>query len=369
MKDEIARMLEWSAGKEAGPLSVEIWPTHRCNLHCSMCGTWASRRKTRDGDGYDPSSDESSELSEERLLEVVNDAIGMGAKRFLLTGGGEPFVRKAATMGIMSLIKARGAFGNINTNGTLLSEEDVKGIVGMGWDMVMISLDCSDARVHDAIRGVTGTFSRVERTLEFFKKAKEEMRSCLPKIVFNSVITNSNYGRIAGLVELAAKYGVENITFMPLIGYDESVRKLELDDTQKAELSRIIPGAVEAARRLGVNTNLRSLEPLYGKRDERATNADATRARPSGFAGFYCYEPFLHLLIKPNGEVSCCCMVDSVKDDIREKSLEDVWSGAMFRELRAAFLGRTPLPDCRNCVFSQSERNFEIMTELESRMR
>jgi MoaA/NifB/PqqE/SkfB family radical SAM enzyme len=368
MEEEVVRMLDWSAGKEAGPLSVEIWPTHRCNLHCAMCGTWASRRRAPSGDSYDPSSDEASELPEEKLIELVGDAVRMGAKRFLLTGGGEPFVRKSTTMKVMIAIKDGGAFGNINTNGTLLSEEDVRRIVEMGWDMVMISLDGSDAHVHDSLRGVQGTFSRVERTLGSFKRAKAEMRSELPKMVFNSVITNFNYSKIVGIVELAAKYGVEDITFMPLIGYDDGIRKLELDDAQKAELSRIIPGVIDAARKLDVNTNLRSLESFYGKHDAHTAKVDAIGARPSGVAALDCYEPFLHLLIKPNGEVSCCCMVDSVKDDVRDKSLKDVWSGAMFKELRAASLDRAPLTDCKNCVFSQSKRNSEIRSELESRM-
>ncbi len=368
MKEKIERLLKWSNGHEVGPLSVEIWPTNRCNLRCIMCGTWASRRNLeKSGIKYNVQDEIKSELSDKKLFEVLLESIELGAKEFLITGGGEPFVRRNITLQMMKEIKKHSLFGNLNTNGTLMESKDVSQIIEMSWDMIMFSLDGHNPKIHDYIRNVSGTFDKVVNILNEFKRLKKESNSETPKIVFNTVLTNKNYKDISQMIEFARDVECENITFIPLIAYDESVKILELNKTQKSEFYDLIPSFIDKSKEVGISTNLEDIRNQFIKDTVKMDDIILTEIEslPAGnFSSLPCFEPFLHVLIKPNGEVSCCCMVDSLKESLKEKSLKEIWYGKIFQEFRDSFLKKKLPKDCKTCVFSQFIRNREIRKRL-----
>lgn len=89
MEERIERLRKWSENK-VGPFIVEIWPTNRCNLKCIMCGTWANRRRLEEKEiKYNPKEEMKSEVSEKRLIKLVEEANDLDAREFLITGGGE----------------------------------------------------------------------------------------------------------------------------------------------------------------------------------------------------------------------------------------------------------------------------------------
>jgi len=368
MEDKIKKLLEWSTGKKVGPLSIEIWPTNRCNLKCAMCGTWASRRRLeKAGVHYNPQNEINSELSDERVIEIIKESIELGAKNFLITGGGEPFVRRDATLKMILEIKKHSLFGNLNTNGTLISDEDALQIVKMEWDIIMFSVDGHNAEVHNYIKNVSGSFEKVVETLKKFKELKKEFGFDKPKIVFNTVVTNKNYNNLFEIIEFASTVGCEDITFIPLIVYDEYIKSLGLDETQNSEFYNLIPSSVDKSKELGINTNL---EDIRNQFIEDTTKMDDVilseiKSLPGReFASLPCFQPFLHLLIKPDGEVTCCCMVDSLKDNLKNKSLKEIWYGKKFEYFRNKFLEKELPEDCKTCVFSQFVRNKELRTKL-----
>ncbi len=352
MKEELSRVLDWCKGKKAGPLSIEIWPTNRCNLQCIMCGTRANQRiLEKKGIDFNLGEEKMGEISEEKLLSIVKEGNELGVKNWLLSGGGEPCIRKETTLKLMSEIKKRNMNGNINTNGTLLSKDNVIKIIKMNWDMVMFSLDSADAKVHDFIRGVNGAFKKSVENLQNFKELKKKLKSDKPQIVFNTVLHNKNYRNLDKIIKLASSVGCNDITFQPLIKFDKFEVNIALGDGQKEEFQRSIYKIKKLAETYNVNTNINSLARSEIKKDE--TN-------PLSF----CFEPFLHLVIKSRGEVTPCCMIESFKENIKEKTLGEIWLGKYFTELRKRFLEGNLLEDCKKCVFSQAVRNKELQEQL-----
>ncbi|MFH8119401.1 MAG: radical SAM protein [Candidatus Aenigmatarchaeota archaeon] len=366
MDDKIERLKLWHK-KKAGPFLIEIWPTNRCNLKCVMCGTWAKRKMMeKRGVEYNPIDEIKNEVSEERLIELVKESKEMGAREFLITGGGEPFVRKATTLKLMNEIKNLNFFGNLNTNGTLLKKEDIREIVGIDWDMIMFSVDAPYAKLHDEIRGVKNCFKKVKENLLRIKKEKKKSRKDKPKVVFNTVLSNKIYDKIDKLIKLASEVGCEDITFIPLIPFDEEVKKLELSENQRSILNKKINEILRISEKLGVKTNLTQLNFFISSDKMDYMISKDIENSPRDIANSPCFEPFLHFLIKANGEATFCCMIENSPENIKEKSLREIWFGKYFDQQRRNFINKVVREECKFCVFTQFVKNREIRRKLSS---
>ncbi|MAG50774.1 hypothetical protein CL621_04020 [archaeon] len=351
MEEKISRVINWINGNKTGPLSIEIWPTNRCNLKCAMCGTRISQRNLLK-QGIDAQFEEKKEIPEEKLFSIVEEGSKLGVKNWLLTGGGEPLIRKETTLKLMNEIKKRNMFGNINTNGTLLSQDDINKIIEMKWDLVMFSLDSANEEAHDFIRGIDGTFKKSFQSLQNFKKLKRELGINKPKIVFNTILHNKNYNKLDRMIEFASDVECEDITFIPLIEFDKFEKNIVLNDEQKEEFQGYIRDIEKLAKQNNINTNIDNLS-----NKENKNSKDFLK---------FCFEPFLHMVIKSNGEVTPCCMIDSTKENIKDKSITEIWYGKYFSELRKRFLEGNLLENCKNCVLSQAIRNEELQKNLEN---
>ncbi len=178
MEEEISRLLQWKRIGKGYPISVEMHPTNMCNLNCIMCGTRLAYRKKKElNPKYDLNKDIRFEVSKERWLNLVREAYQLGVKKWLITGGGEPMLRKDTVLSLVREIKHLGMYGNINTNGVLFDEDDVLTFVKNNWDMMMFSFDSTTEEVHDTIRGIKGTYSKVLNTLKLFNKIKKRLKT------------------------------------------------------------------------------------------------------------------------------------------------------------------------------------------------
>jgi MoaA/NifB/PqqE/SkfB family radical SAM enzyme len=364
MLEKAERIREWLKKKKVGPFLVEIWPTNRCNLRCIMCGTWINREKLEaKGIKYNPQFEMKNEISDERLLKLVEEAVELGTKEFLLTGGGEPFMRKNLTLTLMQKIKDYEKFGNLNTNGTLLNKKDLKKIVEMEWDMIMFSVDAPDAKTHDYIRGKKKVLEKVKENLLELKRIKKRLKTEKPKIVFNTVLTNLIYNKIDKFIKFAGRVGCSDITFIPLIIYDEKIRKIELNLQQKNWLKEKINELIKLSKKFEIHTNLSQLEFFETDRMNEVI-LNEIKNSPKDLIHAPCYEPFLHFLVKANGEATFCCMIENSPENIKEKSLKEIWFGDYFSKQRRNFINKNIRNECKFCVFSQFIRNKKIREML-----
>ncbi len=130
------------AGAPAGP--VVIWNLiRRCNLTCKHC--------------YSISADIDfpGELSTEEVYAVMDDLKAYGVPVLILSGG-EPLLRPDI-FEISRRAKAMGFYVGLSTNGTLIGEDNIDAIAGVGYDYVGVSLDGIGA-THDAFRRKEGAF-------------------------------------------------------------------------------------------------------------------------------------------------------------------------------------------------------------------
>ncbi|MFC1890406.1 radical SAM/SPASM domain-containing protein [Thermodesulfobacteriota bacterium] len=337
-----------------------------CNQNCLFC----HRRALEDPEA-------AVELGADRILELVEESAELGAREWHIIGGGEPLFRSDVTFELMRRIKRHGMYGYLNTNFSLLDTGMIDTLVDLRWDYIKISLHGADAAVHDRLTAVPGTFERVMRALDAVKHRKDLVGGDRPRLEFGPVVTRANFRQFPEMVRLAHRYGVAEFKPQSMTIYTSHCEDLRLDETESRAFQRLIPEISDLCLRFGISTNISDfLDPdLIHKTDrmdevilkkESAGGAEERKEEPGNpFFRLGCYEPWFHLTIWANGAAGPCGFTEwSLCDDIRQKSLKEVWLGDTFNGIRETIL-RGGLPGfCANCVSTVVVHNREIQREL-----
>jgi MoaA/NifB/PqqE/SkfB family radical SAM enzyme len=123
--------------------------TYACNLRCGFCYTDSPRHTLQ----------RTSELSDEEWREVVRQSLELGIVEAVVTGG-EPFLRKELTLGVVETLAEAGVGVTLNTNGWFVDEEVAGRLGALRGVTAHVSLDGARAELHDGSRGVPGSWRR-----------------------------------------------------------------------------------------------------------------------------------------------------------------------------------------------------------------
>jgi len=359
----IKRIVEWSKETPKGPTSMHIDPTNRCNLGCRFC--W---QRSHERFGW---LDRKSELTEEKLLKIVRDAANLGVKDWLISGGGEPFVRLSTTTKLMSEIKKHCMYGDIITNGVLLDKFHIRKIVEAEWDVIRFSVNAPDEKTHDFMVDFKGTYQKVIKNIKTVEKIKKELKRDKPAIGFNTVITGRNYFLFPSLVDLLAELGGKILNVQTIILYDIIEKIWSLNKEQKKDSIKYFKEAVKKCRKYGIRTNLDE----YTKEDviEKTTEMDTIVQlgerevkkvkSKNKLVKAFCYEPFYLVTIRANGTVGSCRLFGDQGDTLHAKTLKEVWFGEYFNRARNTLL-KGPQSFCSKCGSNEFLEQTRIRNEL-----
>lgn len=134
---------------------VQIELSRFCNLNCSYC--YSSSGFTQ-----------KDKLPIDKVKEFIDDAYNLGCLRIDFTGG-EPLTYRGWEEVIAYAVN-KGISSTLHTNGTLLSEKNVKKLKQIGILHVQISLDSHIPEVHDKARSQPGAFNKAILGIELCKK-------------------------------------------------------------------------------------------------------------------------------------------------------------------------------------------------------
>lgn len=158
--------------------------TVKCNLYCSYCfyGDYNNIEKIKE------------EVSIQRLKEIVNEAILMGCKKIILSGG-EVFTSEKF-FPMLNFLAEKNMKIIFITNGTLVNKNNIKNILNVydNIDEIKISFD---GKGNDLIRG-EGTSIKILDTINLFENEK------LPWTV-NTMISRYNYNSLLDIYEILKK--------------------------------------------------------------------------------------------------------------------------------------------------------------------
>ncbi len=319
----------------------------RCNLKCGFCYV---------GDLLNLEGEWRQELTVEALRKAFPEKRGLSVS---LTGG-EVFVRKDVEQ-VLELFRQKGyACGYLTTNGTAITESRADALADLALAgfvrHVSVSID-GPGELHDAARGVKGTFERTAAGLRRLQAAAREKGAPL-KVSINTTVTRESLDALEQMVSVAGELGVDAIGLNHLMyatreEVDQTLKILgETDRRLVATYVTPDPGLAPAA----VSAKVAALEALC--RARRIRFDYRPKVHQQLIEGYYtpgtplrgrCLYPFLHARVGFSGKVYFCPFIRIEVGDLTESTLEDVWNTPRYVALRQKLLERELFPVCRRC--------------------
>ena len=344
-----ARIRRWEEEGPQGPVTLELYPTLKCNLDCVFCDT-TDRHQGRQ-----------NELPLQRHLEILDEARELGVERVFVLGGGEPLVARDLTPPILHRVKELGMEGILTTNGTILPKSLRSQLLDDEWDELHVSIDGPSAEIHDRLRGKDGAFDKTITNLCRLNVAKRRRGQSSPRLALHFVITNQNHRTLTEVVRLAHALGCVRVDFDALVAYRPEQLALKLSPEQMEEVPGIARAALAEARKLGVATTLENY--LEASKLERGTHA-APESK-GGLREAMCLKAWHYLVVQADGRTSPCCVLAGQGESVADKPLAEIWrDGAFLNKVRGAMESGRPLQRCRECSPNILEHERNIRSHL-----
>lgn len=370
-----------------------FYPTNLCNLGCRFC--WRTSNPNDQQNPYERG------LNKEKCLRIIKNAINMGCEEFTFSGGGEPLMRKELILEIAHKIQevevneGREINTTLVTNGTLLTKKIIKELYESNWDSISISVHGANAKLVDYLMGKGGSFKKIIEGIKKIKGIKEN-RKQKPILRSNFVINRFNYKKPVKMAELAKFLDIQTINFILLVRHDESISRFTLNKKEEKILQRELKKAQKIADgtpglSLGFNFEVKKLaenkfgeferDDFVNKKGQNNSNKNNEEKTPEEKnwesnwfftpknKSSFCPIPFREIVILPSGDVYPCCsypkLDGDVVDNIKGKTLEEVWNGERMQEFRKRMLNHSPVQGCMDCNPDMTSYKRKIKEEIQ----
>lgn len=343
-------------GRSALPETISLLLTYQCNLRCQMCGQWGERGSLKD---LPPS--ETKVYMEMAIIKRLIDEI-KGFHPTITLFGGEPLLHSQWEE-IIKRIKEAGLRCNMISNGILLKKRAVEA-VRLGLDEIIFSLD-GTAEVHDAIRGGKGVFNMALEGFQHLQDAKVKYGKKKPAVNVNTVIWEENHTMLGDIVEAAASFGAETITFHHLIFVDqgafEETERISQDALafsspdwagfMRDELPRIDPEMIIMQKSLIKRSKNGVPAFFYPNLTDEEIRAYYTSFKflPTSYAK-RCLSPWMVAYVLPDGSVKPCLSLGYEMGNLQETSFKEIWNGERAVRFRRLLKARGYFPVCPRCT-------------------
>ena len=345
--EEIARSPEGLAralqsGRPQTLRCAKIKLTSRCNLRCRMCRYWRTEEETS--------------LPTDQWRRILDELAGLGCRKVHFSGG-EVFLRQD----FLDLVEHASGLGlnvNMTTNGTLLTPERIRRLVRARAHSVSSSLDGPRPRIHDAARGVPGSFRRTVRALRRLV-AEAGRRGHGPKLRLNFVLMQQNYLHLPEMLDLAADLGAVELHPMPVDEKGERRNRLSRSQIRRYN-QEVAPRVLELRQRYGFSTAPELVYPFGLTEEDIRLSAAGLYARRA-YDRRPCLAPWLHLFLAWDGECYLCCMTNGRMESLgnaARQSVGEVFRGPTLRRIRRRFLAGKPHPACARCDMFLAENRL-----------
>jgi len=329
------------------PVGAVYEATMRCNLHCEFCYVL---------DLLNIEGEWRQELTLDALRHAFPDQAGFQVS---LTGG-EIFMRKDI-MSVLELFHEKGyACGYLTTNGTIINEERAEALADLAaagfLKHISVSID-GPGELHDRARGLKGTFERTCAGLHRLQEAAQRKRAPL-RVSINTTVAHESLEALDAMVDVADELGVDAIGLNHLMystpeEVEETVRLIGASDASViATFITPDPGldvAIVRQKVASLAEKCRQRNILFDYRPKVHPQLMQNYYTPGAKLEGRCLYPFLHARVGFSGKVFFCPFIRVEVGDLAKSSLEEIWNGPLYVELRRKLVEHGIFPVCRRC--------------------
>ncbi len=308
----------------AQPVGAKLELTYACNLRCGFCYTDSPRRTL----------ERAFELSDNEWLQIADELIELGAIEAVVTGG-EPLLRRELALEMIARLDAAGIGVTFNTNGWFVDETVADRLAATRSTLnVHVSLDGATPELHDAARGVPGSWRRAIGAIGLLVE-----RGISTHMV--QVVTPRNEHAVGEMIEQAWLIGASSIRLTPVIAVGAAARTGGWSINE----SRLRRNVDRARRRIGPELDI-------------VVVSSAQRSGPV-LAPAY-------LLVRPNGAVMAGTLSPFRFGDARADGLAASWQRIVAdwdhphaRAWREPVLRGKPLEELSTVIYRDDELDID----------
>jgi MoaA/NifB/PqqE/SkfB family radical SAM enzyme len=319
------------------PVCIYLETTNRCNLLCTTCPrTYAE---------LEPPADMSWSL----FTSIVDQIPHL--ERAVMHGVGEPMLVKNLPKMVRHL-KDRGTYVLFNTNGTVLNDKNGRALINAGLDELRVSLDASNAKAFEAVRGVD-FFDRILRNVRRFRELQEREGHSRPRVSAWLTGLKETIAELPAFVRVAAEIGVREVYLQRLVYFEnDAIGNARPDqalfEQMTADEAVYLEEAAALARSLGMTFSASGAASEPGQSLTRAAD---------GSPWSLCRRPWSVMYFTANGRALPCCIApfsqrgyeNYTLGDATQQTLREIWNGPGYTSFRDALLSDRPPPACANC--------------------
>jgi MoaA/NifB/PqqE/SkfB family radical SAM enzyme len=304
-----------------------------------MCGIWRLDKTE---------SNIFSELSTERILELLEELKKMGTEHIHLSGG-ECTLRKDF-LEILTYASQLGFAISFNTNGTTMSKSLAKKIVQTRVNLIIFSVDSPIPEVHNEIRGASVAWEKAVRGIKNLNDARNKSQK-KPRIMINCVVIKNNYRHLHNIMDLRQKVEFEELRFIPPISYSEihliqkkklvsNDSKIMMDYSDIMYFNEVIsPKIREKALFYNFKQNINELMYPFGETEEQFKKYIEKKPTKKFYENNQCFIPYFNAEILPSGDVVPCCTSPLFEDgysmgNVRNIQFAGIWNNDVFTDFR-----------------------------------
>lgn len=295
------RAVQWGM-----PVSISFEPTTSCNLRCPECpsGLRAFSRPT-------------GMLKKDFFTETI-DQLYKDLFYLVFYFQGEPYLNPNF-LDMVAYASKKKIYTATSTNAHYMTEANARRTVESGLDRLIISIDGTTQEVYQQYR-VGGRLDKVIQGAKNIVKAKKELKSKTPFIIFQFLVVKPNEHQIEEVKALGKEIGVDDVWFKTAQVYD-----------YESDPNRLIPTLDKFSR--------------YKKTE--------TGTVFKGNITNQCWRLWHDPVITWDGLVAPCCFDKDAQHklgDLKQKSFKEVWQNGEYKAFRTKLLhGRKNIDICANC--------------------
>ncbi|HYU18937.1 MAG TPA: radical SAM/SPASM domain-containing protein [Chloroflexota bacterium] len=323
-----------SAVPLASPVEAYFEVANRCNSKCATCPLT-----------FDP-QERAHNLTFEEFVKLVEQLPHL--KRAVMHGIGEPLLNRDLPSMVRHL-KQRDVYVLFNSNAALLTDARQRALIDCGLDEFRVSIDGSTPETYIKVRGIAA-FELVIANVAAMVHLKRELGVTNPRISFWVTGMRENLPELPGVIELAARIGVDEVYLQRMVfsNIGLAVEEQSIFRGYREEAERIIAEAETLAERLGVTFRGSGAVSPRESIVDRAEDPEPWRG---------CSRPLRLAYITANGNALPCCIApftgvpygDIVLGNYIEDGVPATWAGERYQQFRDRLYSSEPNDACRNC--------------------
>jgi MoaA/NifB/PqqE/SkfB family radical SAM enzyme len=361
------------------PQSVCLILSERCNLRCRMCDIgYKNAHAGESGSQLVQSiTSGSGEMTLTDWLRLIDDLARFTPQPFVLLTGTEPLLYPHVREVIEHIAEA-GLRLHITTNGTLL-ESHAPWLASACQTPsaldITVSLDGLED-IHDAIRGLPGTFARAIRGIEAFTNFSNELCGQPASINITCTVSDSNCRSLESFVDgiMARRLPVASITFNHLWFKDASIVRRHNEQCGKAFSIAVenirgvdiknIDMQTASEQIQAVRRRYRGKLRIHQMPELSIEEAAAYYSDPCRFV-FYdrCTALWRNVAVTPKGNViaSPLCFLPQI-GTVKDEPFSKLWNGLRARSLRRRLKQAKSFPACARCcmLFGSKPKYYKL---------